>query len=570
MRLLRRLLPTSVPDFGADLHPVLQRVYGARAVSSAEQLETGLNRLAGFEKLAGIERATQLLHEALEAQVPILIVGDFDADGATSAALMVKGLTALGAQNVGYLVPNRFEFGYGLSPQIVEVALRQKPSLLVTVDNGITSVDGVALARANGVQVIVTDHHLPGAELPDADAIVNPNLAGDEFPSKNLAGVGVAFYLLVALRARLRDRGWFDAAGIKPANLAELLDLVALGTVADVVPLDRNNRILVAQGLARIRAGRCRPGIRALLTAGGRTVERAVASDLGFAAGPRLNAAGRLTDMSLGVECLLSDTEEAAGQMASELQALNLTRREIEADMSEEALSQVDAMTQSSAPPPALALFKEDWHPGVVGIVASRVKDRVHRPVVAFAQDGEHRLKGSARSIPGLHIKDALERVAAQRGDLIERFGGHAMAAGLTIASANLSAFREAFEQVVMDVLGPDGSERSVLTDGSLKPAELNLQLASALRAGGPWGQGFEEPQFDGEFEVRAQRIVGERHLKLKLRMAGSNRDIDAIAFGLGLIHPCPKQVRAVYRLDVNEYRGTLSPQLVVEHLASV
>ena len=555
-------------QFGAELHPLLARLYAARGVTSTAQLNRGLAALAKPAALSGIETAMALLTDARSAQLRILIVGDFDADGATSCAVATLGLRALGFDHVDYLVPNRFEYGYGLTPEIVALATQRKPQLLITVDNGIASIDGVNAAQAAGMQVIVTDHHLPGSELPSADAIVNPNVDDDLFPSKNLAGVGVIFYVLLALRSRLREHGaWDGSPQPNGPNLAELLDLVALGTVADVVKLDSNNRILVHQGLQRIRSGQMRPGLAALLNVAGRNVETATASDLGFAVGPRLNAAGRLTDMSLGIECLLAQDASSAERMAGELDELNRSRREIEADMRDDAERAVRAMRFNDSPPGALCLFETDWHPGVVGIVASRIKDSVNRPVIAFARDGNVMLKGSARSIAGVHIRDALDAVATRHPGLVPRFGGHAMAAGLALEAARLDEFRAAFVEEVTSRLDSGLTQRVLWTDGELPLDKLNIALAELVRDAGPWGQGFPEPLFVGEFAVLDQRIVGERHLKLKLELPGKSRMLDAIAFNHGPDLLSTRLAKLVYRLDINHYRGMRTLQLLVEHI---
>jgi single-stranded-DNA-specific exonuclease len=550
------------------LHPVLGRVYAARQVAVPEELETGLQGLHPPELLGGLPGAVDLLERALRDDWRILIVGDFDADGATSTALCMRGLRLLGARQLDYLVPNRFEYGYGLTPEIVAVAAERSPDLIMTVDNGVSSLQGVAAAQARGIRVLVTDHHLPGAQLPAADAMVNPNLPGDPFPSKSLAGVGVAFYVLLALRARLRDTGWFSARQLSEPNLARLLDLVALGTVADVVPLDRNNRILVQQGLARIRAGQCVPGIRALIEVGGRNAARLVAGDLGFVVGPRLNAAGRLVDMAYGIECLLSDDPAEALRMARELDDLNRERREIEADMQAQAQATLERLSlDEERLPMGLCLYDPEWHQGVIGILASRIKDQVHRPVIAFAAAGNGDIKGSARSVSGVHIRDVLDAVAARHPDMISKFGGHAMAAGLSLPLARLADFQQAFAAEVARHLGEDELHGVLHSDGELREEEMDLVLAETLREAGPWGQGFPEPLFDGCFEVLEQRIVGERHLKLRVRPEGGARPLDAIAFfqaehadlGPG------ERVRLAYRLDVNEFRGQRSAQLRVE-----
>lgn len=570
-RIVRRAAPALSGDLPAGLPALLRRVYGARNVSSGDELDYSLGRLIPPQRLGGLDAAARLLAETIEAGQRILVVGDFDADGATSCALSLRALRAMGAGDVHYLVPNRFEYGYGLTPEIVAVAAGLQPALIMTVDNGIASVAGVDAARAAGMRVLVTDHHLAGESLPAADAIVNPNLPGDAFPSKALAGVGVAFYVMLALRTHLRGTGWFERRGMTEPNLAQWLDLVALGTVADVVPLDSNNRILVQQGLARIRAGACVPGIRALLEAGGRNPARAVASDLGFAAGPRLNAAGRLDDMSLGIECLLADDRATAQAMAAQLDALNRDRREIESDMQVQALATLEHLTlRENSLPTGLCLFDPDWHQGVIGILAARIRERVHRPVIAFARSGADEIKGSARSIPGLHIRDALDAVAARHPALIRKFGGHAMAAGLTLAEADFAAFAAAFDAEVARHLGADDLECVLYSDGPLEAADFSLGTAQELRDAGPWGQGFPEPLFDGEFAILEQRVVGERHLKLVVRPGDGTGRLDAIAFNTGPVPAGCRHARLAYRLDVNEFRGQVSPQLRVEYLEPV
>ncbi|NOX77257.1 MAG: single-stranded-DNA-specific exonuclease RecJ [Gammaproteobacteria bacterium] len=555
----------------ANLHPVLARVYAQRNIESPQQLERGLEHLLPVAQLKGIEQAAELLAEAVSAGQRVLIVGDFDCDGATSTALAVRALRLMGAQWVEYLVPNRFKFGYGLTPEIVAVAAERQPDLIVTVDNGISSLDGVAAANALGIRVLVTDHHLQGSELPAAEGIVNPNQQGDLFPSKNLAGVGVIFYVMLALRAVLREMGWFEEQGQPEPNLAKLLDLVALGTVADVVSLDHNNRILVAQGLARIRAGKCSPGIAALISVSRRNQQELASSDLGFALGPRLNAAGRLKDMSVGIECLLVEDPEQALQLASRLDGLNRERRQIEDEMKEEAMIILDAMEldESTELPVGLCLFEPHWHQGVIGILASRIKDRLNRPVIVFAQSGEHEIKGSARSVPGLHIRDALDAVAATHPGLLSKFGGHAMAAGMTLALDDFGRFCAAFATEVRRHLAPEDLKREILSDGTLQSGEMTLSVAEILRAGGPWGQGFPEPVFDGVFDLINRRVVGERHLKLRLRSPGGTQEIDGIAFNTvdDDWSSTVKQVELAYRLDVNEFNGRRSAQLLVEHI---
>lgn len=547
------------------LHPVLRRVYAARGLTSGQELELGLDRLLPVSTLEGLEDAVAILMQHLERRSHILVVGDFDADGATSTALVLRSLRALGHENAGYLVPNRFRFGYGLTPEIVALAAEREPALIITVDNGISSHQGVAEAARRGIEVLITDHHLPPAELPAAAAIVNPNLPGSRFGSHALAGVGVAFYLMAALARARRGHA-------PPFNVAQLLDLVALGTIADLVPLDHNNRILIAQGMKRVRAGRCVPGIVALLEQAERTQPRLVAQDFAFAVAPRLNAAGRLDDMSLGVECLLTDDAAEARRLANRLSELNQERREIEQRMQAEALAAVAQLNLEAAGecPAALCLYHESWHQGVVGLVASRVKDRVHRPVVALARAEDGTLRGSARSVAGVHIRDVLETIATRRPGLIERFGGHAMAAGLTLDRQRLEEFSGLFVQEVTAWLDP-AAQGFIDTDGELTPEEMTLATALELRDAGPWGHSFPEPAFDGEFVVLDSRMVGDRHLKLRVRPTASGEVFDAIAFGFvtaDRAREIPRgQARLAYRLDVNEYLGTRRLQLVVEHI---
>ncbi|AOE87194.1 single-stranded-DNA-specific exonuclease RecJ [Pseudomonas sp. TCU-HL1] len=569
MRIEHRALPDVMPDLG-DLPPLLARLYASRGVQSAAELDKSLARLIPYQRLKGIEGAVALLVEALEKRQRILYVGDFDADGATASTVGVLGLRMLGAFHVDYLVPNRFEYGYGLTPEIVAVALERKPDLLVTVDNGISSVEGVDAAKAAGLKVLVTDHHLPGPELPAADAIVNPNQPGCDFPSKSLAGVGVIFYVLLALRARLRELDWFARASLKEPNLGELLDLVALGSVADVVPLDANNRILVHQGLARIRAGRARPGLKAILEVAGRPAGRITSTDLGFILGPRLNAAGRLDDMSLGIECLLCEDEALARDMAVQLDQLNQDRKAIEQGMQREALAQLKNLPIEDMPF-GLCVFEPDWHQGVIGILASRLKERYHRPTIAFADAGDGLLKGSARSVPGFHIRDALDAVAARHPGLISKFGGHAMAAGLSLPVENFGAFAAAFDFETRRQLSEDDLTGRLLSDGQLSIEEFHLELARALRLAGPWGQHFPEPLFHGVFQIVQQRLVGERHLKLVLKSECGAVQLDGIAFNIDREQWPNASVRwaeLAYKLDVNEYRGQESVQLMVAHIA--
>ena len=567
-----RAEPAALPD---DLHPVLKRIYLNRGVSGPQQLATDLAGLLTPADLKGVAPAVAILADALAARKTILIVGDFDADGATSSALAVSALQAMGAGQVDFLVPNRFDYGYGLTPEIVEVACRNSPDIILTVDNGISSIDGVALANQRGIEVVVTDHHLPGAQLPDAAAIVNPNQLGCQFASKNLAGVGVIFYLLSALRAELRQRGWFEQQQIPEPAMAEYLDLVALGTVADVVPLDANNRILVTQGIKRIRAGFTRPGITALLEIAGRNQRRLVSEDFGFAIGPRLNAAGRLDDISIGIRCLLSDDQATAYELAKSMDDLNRDRRAIEGSMRQEAQAALKDIELTGDLPWGLCLHHPEWHQGVIGILASRIKEQHHRPVIIFADaDQQGMIKGSARSIPGLHIRDALDNIATKHPQLLTKFGGHAMAAGMSLQKAHFEDFRQAFDEEVRRQLKEDHLRAVIYSDGELSPEDLNLELAQQLRSASPWGQNFPAPVFDGEFYLVQQRLVGEKHLKMVLSPdPEGQRLIDAIAFNVDLAKwPDHKvsRIKAAYKLDANEFRGKESAQLMVEYFEVV
>jgi len=559
-----------LPIFSQVPH-ALARIYASRGVQSQAELGRNLKELLPDSEMKGMNEAVARLTHAVVSNESMLIVGDFDCDGATSTAVAVLGLRMMGATQVDYLVPNRFEYGYGLSPEIVEVAHTQSPSLLITVDNGISSVEGVARARSLGMDVVVTDHHLAGDQLPDAAAIVNPNQPGCGFPAKSTCGVGVIFYVLIALRRALQQQGWFEQQGLAVPNLASLLDLVALGTVADVVALEHNNRVLVHQGLKRIRAGQARPGLLALIEISGRQKERLVASDLGFAIAPRLNAAGRLEDMSIGIECLLSDDADYARDLAQSLDQLNLERRGIEQEMQQQALQLLDQIPlDENQLPYGLCLYDEAWHQGVVGILASRIKERTHRPVIAFARGDNGDIKGSARSIPGLHIRDALATLDARHPDLISKFGGHAMAAGLTLNSGALDQFKVAFDQAVREQLSADDLDQRIETDGELSASEMSLELAERLREAGPWGHHFPETLSDGQYSVLQQRIVGQRHLKLVLMDAKTGISVDAIHFNADM--DCwPDQaivsVRAVYKLDVNEFRGQRNVQLMVDYI---
>ncbi|WP_020161066.1 single-stranded-DNA-specific exonuclease RecJ [Methylobacter marinus] len=561
------------PQFG-ELHPVLERIYLARGLTSEADLDRTLTKLPSPWLLSGMEAMVTHLVTAIDAGKRISIVADFDADGATSCAVAVKGLQLLGAGQVSFIVPNRFEYGYGLTPEIVDLVKQQKPDMIITVDNGISSIDGVKAAKESGLTVLVTDHHLPGHELPAADAIVNPNLPDDKFPSGSLAGVGVIFYVLMALRSRLREQHWFDRHQIQEPNLGQLLDYVALGTVADVVPLDQINRILVYQGLLRIRTGRGHPGLNALIEISGKRLQSISSSDLGFALGPRLNAAGRMDDMSLGIECLLTDDPAHAREIALQLDDLNNDRREIEGQMKNEAIALLKEMKTLDEHhlPAGVCLFNADWHQGVIGILASRIKDRLHRPVIAFASAGKDEIKGSARSIPGVHIRDVLSDIAVEHPKLLSKFGGHAMAAGLSLKMHDYPSFALAFDEMVRKRLANVDLELKIYSDGELSENELSIEFAELLQNAGTWGQEFPEPVFDGVFDVIQARIVGQRHLKLVLRKPAGDLLVDAIAFyvdrpeqWLGL-----RTCRVVYKLDINEFRGNRSVQFILQYLEKI
>ena len=568
---LRRREADETTELPADLPPLLRRLYASRGVRTANDLERSLKGMLHWQTLTGVEKAVEMLHDAFEKNLRIMVVGDFDADGATSTALSVLSLRAMGCNTVEYLVPNRFEDGYGLSPEVVDQAYARGAQMIMTVDNGISSHSGVDHAHALGIRVLVTDHHLPGEMLPNADAIVNPNLADCPFPSKSLAGVGVAFYLMLVLCNHLKSKGWFDARGIAVPKIVEYLDLVALGTVADVVPLDANNRILTWQGLSRIRAGVCRPGIKALLEIANREPAKLVASDLGFALGPRLNAAGRLDDMSVGVALLLCDNIGEARVLANELDALNQTRKEIEQGMQAEALTLCEKLERSSETlPGGLAMYHPEWHQGVVGILASRIKERFHRPVIAFAPAGDGTLKGSGRSIQGLHMRDALERLDTLYPGMILKFGGHAMAAGLSLEEAQFERFQQCFGELVTEWLDPALLQGEVVSDGPLSAAEMTMEVAQMLRDAGPWGQMFPEPLFDGHFRLLQQRLVGERHLKVMVEPVGGGPLLDGIAFNVDT--SCwpdngVRDVQLAYKLDINEFRGNRSLQLIIDNI---
>lgn len=573
VRVVRRALPSNWQLDG--LSPVLQRIYAARGVVSEQQLALSLQHLLPYHSLKGIDAAAAVLMDAIRHHKHILVVGDFDVDGATSTALSIRALRMMGATHVDYLVPNRFDFGYGLTPELVAVAatLPVKPDLIVTVDNGIASVAGVAAANAAGIKVLVTDHHLPGEQLPDAVAIVNPSQPGCGFPSKAACGCTVVFYVMLAVRAKLQESGYF--ADRKAPNLAVLLDLVALATIADVVPLDYNNRILVEQGLKRIRAGHTVPGIQALVQVAGKNPSRVVSSDCGFVVGPRLNAAGRLDDMGLGIECLLTDDVAKAMDMAQQLDELNRDRRHIEVTMTADAQHVIDEFDTRGELPVGLCLFHPEWHQGVIGILASRIKDKVHRPVIAFAAGDDGQLKGSARSIPGFHIRDGLDRVDKRVPGVLVKFGGHAMAAGMTIAAGQLAVFQQAFDQVCRELLTVAQLSQTLEVDGELAAHELVLEFAEQLRHAGPWGQDFPEPVFQGTFDVVQQRIVGERHLKLVLSPSqvatGVPLLLDAIWFNIDPSdwpNTACQQADVVFQMDVNEFRGRQSVQLLIRHLS--
>ena len=553
------------------LHPVLNRIYRGRNVHSIDELEHSLKGLTHFNQLKGMHQAATLLAETVVSGKRLIIVGDFDADGATSTSLCMLALRMMGFDNVDYLVPNRFDFGYGLSVPIVDVAKQQGAETIMTVDNGIACVEGVAHAKSLGISVLVTDHHLPGDTLPNADAMVNPNQPGCHFPSKNLAGVGVAFYIMLALKSQLQQQGWFDSQRLPAPNLASLLDIVAVGTVADVVPLDKHNRILVHQGLQRIRAGQCRPGIRALIDVANRDSAHLTSTDLGFVIGPRLNAAGRLDDMSQGIACLMEEDAMQARMIAAELDALNRERREIETGMKVQAEQVLEKLNVNEGNiPAALVIYQADFHQGVIGIVAGRLKEKYLKPVIAFAHQDDDVIKGSARSIPGIHIRDVLDEVNTKYPQVISKFGGHAMAAGLSLPLKNLEAFQQAFVEISQLHMSKLEGHQVLLSDGALSKDELSLSFAHVLRQAGPFGQGFESPLFDGHFTVVSQRLVGEKHLKLVLRDE-SVGEIDAIAFNVDLKawpNASVSRVHIAYRLDVNVFRGQESVQLIVEQIS--
>ena len=566
-KITSRTVPVDLPILHSDT--LLHRIYAARGVTSSSELNYNLVKLLLYSELKGVQAAVACLTTAMQEQQRVLVVGDFDVDGATGTALAVLVLKSFGLKDVAYLVPNRFDFGYGLTPEIVAVAAKQQPQLIITVDNGIVDIDGVAAANALGIKVLITDHHLPGNDLPEACAIVNPNQDDDGFLSKNLAGVGVVFYLMVALRTHLKNIGWFAEQNIPMPNMAQFLDLVALGTVADLVNLDHNNRILVAQGIRRIREGNCRQGIKALMAVTGRTHEKILTADLGFVVAPRLNAVGRLDDMSLGVECLITEDCARARAIAQQLDALNNERREIEADMQRQAFRLLDTLQLEQKLPPGICVFEETWHQGVLGVLASRLKDKLNRPVIVFTAVNDTELKGSARSVAGLHMRDVLNNIAKRNPGLLTKFGGHAMAAGLSLARENYEQFAQNFALEVERLMVSD-LRGVVYTDGELTTEHFNLATAELLREAGPWGSGFPEPTFFGEFVLVEQRMVGQKHLKLILRPLTVDQEVDAICFNVNLnVWPnfrCTS-AKMVYRLGVNEYRGRCSLQLIVQEL---
>ncbi len=569
----KKIINRDVPDginLPDSIHPVLKRIYASRNIKSSEDLDYSLGSLIPYEELSGVDDAVILLQEMITQKKRILIVADFDADGATSCALAIRGLTAMGAEDVIYVVPNRFEHGYGLSPKIVDVALDHDPDLIVTVDNGISSISGVEHAKKNGIKVLITDHHLPGDKLPSADVIINPQLKEDKFPSKNLAGVGVIFYILLALRAKLKAEDWFDEKNIKYPNLANLLDLVALGTISDLVPLDKNNRTMVAHGLKLMRKNKSKAGILAILNQSGRQLSTLTSGDLSFAIAPRLNAAGRLTDMSLGIECLLTDDKENATEMAKKLNQLNIERRQIQDNMEEQAFTEFEKYLQDTSKkiPHGICIYNQNWHQGVVGILAAKIKEKFNRPVVVFAQECQGILKGSARSITELHIKDVFDEIARLYPELILTFGGHAMAAGLTIEESQFDRFSDVFNKVVDRCISSDSLEDQCLTDGELSGDDFSLPLALAIQNAGPWGQSFPEPIFVGQFKILDKRVVGESHLKLKLQ-SRNNNTLDAIAFNMTDDDWPSKleQITSTYRLGINNYRGHSQIQLFIEHI---
>ena len=572
-KIIRRERIGKLSQLDSSLHPILCRIFDNRGVATEDEISYALNQLLPWKQLHSIDLAAHRIVEAIVHNEQLMIVGDYDADGATSTALIIQALTAFGCKNVEYFIPDRFKYGYGLSPEIVDSVLPRNPQLLITVDNGISSVDGVMHANKNNIDVIITDHHLAPEILPDAYAIINPNHPDSNFPSKHLAGVGVVFYVTLALRAHLKKILWFEQQKIPWPNMAHYLDLVALGTIADLVPLDYNNRVLIYHGLKRIRANKTSYGIKALLEVAKRSISTVVSADLAFAVGPRLNAAGRLDDMSIGVECLLANNVSTAVTLARQLDGLNIERRKLETQMQQEAFQIVEKFDIHHTLPSGLCLYDQKWHPGIIGLVASRIKDKTHRPVIAFSREDTGFLKGSARSISGLHIRDLLADITRLYPELIHKFGGHSMAAGLTIFEENFTKFQEVFNQYVSNALKKIGLENFIKTDGPLQVEDLNLELAEMLRYASPWGQGFEEPLFDGKFKIINQYLVGQKHLKLILQLPNIDKYLHAIYFYADLKqwpnHQCAS-VHAVYRLNVNEYMERRQLQLMIQYLEPV
>jgi single-stranded-DNA-specific exonuclease len=568
MQLKRRQITGKIFQEENDVFPLLKHIFAARGIDSKAELQCDLRQLHPVSQLLHVEKAAELIADIMQSNQKILVVGDFDADGATSTAVLVRAIKLMAYHNIDYLVPNRFEYGYGLTPEIVEAAQRFQPQLIITVDNGISSIAGVATAKAKGWQVLVTDHHLPAKILPNADVIVNPNQHGDNFPSKNLAGVGVSFYVMLALKKTLSSRGWFKQQGIAAPNLISVLDLVALGTVADVVPLDRNNRILVEQGLRNIREGRCCAGIEALFNIAAKNPRRAVASDLGFTCGPRLNAAGRLDDMSIGIECLLAENDYSALEFATTLDHYNTTRREIETEMKEQAMDFLETLDLGDEKniPPIFCLYNQEWHQGVIGILAARIKEQFNRPVIVFADADNGEIKGSARSIQGLHIRDLLDEVASQHPKLLHKFGGHAMAAGLSLKVEHLDEFNTVIQAVVLAHCNEETFTEILYSDGELEPESFTLSVAEQLRSAVPWGQHFPEPLFDGNFTIIQKQILKEKHLRLQLKPEDALQSVAAIAFNTDVNNWPEKgqRVDLLYKFDVNEFRNQLTPQLII------
>ena len=571
MQLKRREITGKIFNEDNEIAPLLKHIFAARGIDSETELQCDLRQLHPVSQLLNVEKAAELIASCMQNNEMILVVGDFDADGATSTALVIRAIKLMRYEKIDYLVPNRFEYGYGLTPEIVEAACRFQPQLIITVDNGISSIDGVAAAKVNGWKVLVTDHHLPAKTLPAADVIVNPNQQGDNFPSKNLAGVGVSFYVMLALKKTLQEKGWFKQHGMTSPNLISLLDLVALGTVADVVPLDQNNRILVEQGLRNIRQGRCCSGIETLFNIAAKNPRRAIAADLAFACGPRLNAAGRLDDMSIGIECLLAENDYTALEFSTTLDHYNRSRREIETDMKEQALEFLETLDLDNEKniPPIFCLYNEEWHQGVIGILAARIKEQFNRPVIVFADADNGEIKGSARSINGLHIRDILDEVATQQPQLLQKFGGHAMAAGLSLQGEHFDQFTTTIQAIVLAHCDEETFTEILYSDGELAADVFSLEVAEQLRTAAPWGQHFPEPVFDGNFTIIQKQILKQKHLRLQLKPEDALQSVSAIAFNTD-VNNWPEQgqrVDLLYQFDVNEFRNQLTPQLIIRKL---